>query len=1563
MKRLALFALVVFFATSCGGSDSDHGSTGADVRTDTTAVPDSAADQANSAPTAVLVAPTDGTRLSGGEIIALRGQVADPDEAASRLSVAWSGDTAGEFGTSTPAADGTVELDLPAGTLPPGDHVVTLTVTDHAGATDSDAVTLRVNHPPTAPVVALTPIPAHTGNDLEVEVVTEGEDEDGDTLSYERVAWYRDGELQPDRDGLRLTSGHTRRGEQWEVRVFPWDGLDEGPFATASVEIVNGVPHVTSAGITPDAGPSDATFTCRYEGFEDPDAGDPEQVFYGWRRGGEDIPFEVRCVPNCASDDDCSLGQICASATGRCVDAEATCAASVECGPPNSICRAGRCVAGCTTRGCPSGLTCNEATGACEAATALCATDEECDEGFHCDLWPGRRLKGGVEKDDALRCVVTPFDGIELGAPVTSAQATVMNAAPFVEGVALSPAEGTVETEFTCSAAAASDPDEDEVRLSYQWEVKGACGDCDFVTIPGTTSETLVNPPGAASRLFLKGDSLRCAVIPSDGATTGTPVRSNVVYVGNSTPTYGSVEVRPWPGATEMDVLTCVPSNPSDADGDEVSPASYVWWVDGVEVAGATGASLDGDDFDKGEVVTCGVAPTDGFAEGALVNSKNATTIRNTAPAMTGATLVPSDGLATDTFECAPAGWDDPDPPDAAGPGVSTGEPGVDVSPPAYRFAWYRNDEALATASTLDTIRPSDFGCVPGDRLHCTVVPFDGQDEGTEVSSETALLEGLPSVGSVTVSPETPTTTDDLVCAAHDVVDPDDDAVELAYAWYRDDELVASANEATLAAAETEKGETFTCTVTPSDARGSGASVESAAVTVVNTPPAVATATLSPEAGLPGTTFLCTPSGWSDPDDADAGGPGQSSAEPGVDAGPPAYRYAWLRNAVDMGLPASQNSVEATGFAAGEELQCVVTPYDGEAEGDPVSSNTARLGGPPSVDGATVSPADPTTQDALTCIPGEVSEPDGDEVTLRFAWTIDGEIVAGQTSDTLAASFTTRGDDVACIVTPHDADGDGDPAVAPPVTVVNSLPTAPVVAVTPGSATPGSELTCSVVTPSDDPDGDPVDYAYQWTLDGEVLDGQTTPSLIADLALGCGAWGCTVTPSDLEGEGPAGSDEAFTGSGAAIELDGPTDLAEIPHTAALSLGPLGQLTFEAWIRPASDGPGLIAQKRDPGGAGFTLRATLGAGVAATVWGGSGMTEIFVPGALTAGTWTHVALSYNGTLVRLFVDGQLLDSAAHTGSADNTGDLHLGGLPGGTADDAFLGRIDEVRLSSAGIYGVSFEPMLPVEESLGTIGLWHLDEGNGVVFLDATAGGSDGTTVQTTWVEGLCVPDVNHAPGAAEIAIVPNPAFDDDDLTCSVTVPAIDPDGDDVFYSVSWALDAVPQPAYDESWTIPAGDTTPGDLWACLVIPTDGTLDGPAAYDELLVEASGGIDPNGTFSISPVIQYTCADQGFGPMVVLNYTQLTLQDNGANLWVQPVMNSSMWSYGCTLQGSSAADGTILATCSLTGGCTETYTLSGTFTDNDTFTATLSAEYQGNCADCSYYEMTFTATRVAR
>jgi len=88
---------------------------------------------------------------------------------------------------------------------------------------------------------------------------------------------------------------------------------------------------------------------------------------------------------------------------------------------------------------------------------------------------------------------------------------------------------------------------------------------------------------------------------------------------------------------------------------------------------------------------------------------------------------------------------------------------------------------------------------------------------------------------------------------------------------------------------------------------------------------------------------------------------------------------------------------------------------------------------------------------------------------------------------------------------------------------VNTQPTAPVVQIAPDPAYNDSSLTCEIISPSYDDDGDSVTYTYSWLRNGSVT--SLTASTVSADETGIGDnWTCIVTPFDGTDYGPAGKD-------------------------------------------------------------------------------------------------------------------------------------------------------------------------------------------------------------------------------------------------------------------------------------------------------------------------------------------------------------------------------------------------------------------------------------------------------
>jgi concanavalin A-like lectin/glucanase superfamily protein/fibronectin type III domain protein len=184
-----------------------------------------------------------------------------------------------------------------------------------------------------------------------------------------------------------------------------------------------------------------------------------------------------------------------------------------------------------------------------------------------------------------------------------------------------------------------------------------------------------------------------------------------------------------------------------------------------------------------------------------------------------------------------------------------------------------------------------------------------------------------------------------------------------------------------------------------------------------------------------------------------------------------------------------------------------------------------------------------------------------------------------------------------------------------------------------------------------------------------------------------GAWsfdaGSGTTATDSSGRGNNGTLNGATWQtsgrfGGAISFNGAGGNVSVPDNASLDL--TNASTLEAWIYPTSAPAfaAVVAKERTGGGLPYGLESASGVSDAYVNTGGNATARS--SSALPVSSWTHLAQTYDGAAVRLYVNGALAASTPATGSLLNSTDpLRIGGDQ--TWGEWFAGRIDEVRIYS------------------------------------------------------------------------------------------------------------------------------------------------------------------------------------------------------------------------------------------------------------------------------------------
>lgn len=239
----------------------------------------------------------------------------------------------------------------------------------------------------------------------------------------------------------------------------------------------------------------------------------------------------------------------------------------------------------------------------------------------------------------------------------------------------------------------APDPNADAIAYTYAWYRNGI-----------VTTHTGDTVPAADTA---RGDVWRVEATPSDGYDVG-PAGVDDITIGNAAPSITSVTIEPTVAYTN-DTLTAVPSGFSDSDGDAAA-YRYQWAVNGVEVAGATDATLPGTYFVKGDDVTVTVRPWDGSVEGSAVTS-GVREIQNSLPSAPVVAIDPEYPEDDDALDCT----------------LVAESTDADGDPITYTYAWENN----GTASSVTSYRVGSTYTSNGDTWECTVTPNDGTADGT----------------------------------------------------------------------------------------------------------------------------------------------------------------------------------------------------------------------------------------------------------------------------------------------------------------------------------------------------------------------------------------------------------------------------------------------------------------------------------------------------------------------------------------------------------------------------------------------------------------------------------------------------------------------------------------------------------------------------------------------------------------------------------------------------------------------------------------------------------------
>jgi len=153
----------------------------------------------------------------------------------------------------------------------------------------------------------------------------------------------------------------------------------------------------------------------------------------------------------------------------------------------------------------------------------------------------------------------------------------------------------------------------------------------------------------------------------------------------------------------------------------------------------------------------------------------------------------------------------------------------------------------------------------------------------------------------------------------------------------------------------------------------------------------------------------------------------------------------------------------------------------GPATAKKVDANLA-----PTLTGVTLQPSRPQPG-TLVQARAEARDPEGDAVKVRFEWRVDGNLIGGARDGSLVVPDVRKGSELSVTAIASDGRAESDPVTAK-VRIGNQKPTVTSVRFEPAEAIkPGD--TVVAIAEGNDPDGDQLDFHYEWRIGGRKEGG------------------------------------------------------------------------------------------------------------------------------------------------------------------------------------------------------------------------------------------------------------------------------------------------------------------------------------------------------------------------------------------------------------------------------------------------------------------------------------------
>jgi|GEM_PF-3432539 len=708
-----------------------------------------------------------------------------------------------------------------------------------------------------------------------------------------------------------------------------------------------------------------------------------------------------------------------------------------------------------------------------------------------------------------------------------------------------------------------------------------------------------------------------------------------------------------------------------------------------------------------------------------------------------------------------------------------------------YRYSYFKNNRKLEYPDNQNFINPSDV--FKNDRFSIIVTPFDGEETGKSASLEFVVKNTAPSVCDFEIVPSNPTVTSEIeIKITRQSTDIDKDSLNYVYNLWLDGVFIPynfsnnkfmsnffKKNQEVKVGVRSFDGELYSQEVYKT-------------VRIFNSPPSAPEIVILPQNPTVESELKAI------------------IKKPSLDYDRDAinYKFVWFRNSEPI-KDAREGVLAPSFFKKGDIIKVEVTPNDGVVDGSKGSAEIKIINARPSnVVAHLAKTVLVSTDEATIVIDRESKDPDGDSISYKTEWFNSNKRIEALNDRLNSKGFALRKHD-RWDIKMYASDGvDRSDAINMSFEVKNTPPTRPEIAFEAAPVDRNNSLRVKVVKPSQDIDGDKVEYKIKWFVNGkEVEQVRDRSELRPEFFNKNQSVVVRVTPFDGEEVGESVETTTY--------IKNATPTAPVVDIEPKNPSVSSDITCKVTKQPVDiDGDVLISK--------FNWYKN-------SVLFLSGVENRLDKGFLKKGDKISCEMvSTDGEYVVNHRSAEVLV----VNSRPTKPELKILPENPSTRDelDCVIVRNSEDADSDKLIYHFEWKKNdKNYKENTGKLSSEEVLRGNKYT---CSVYSSDGESKSD--VSEVSVNIKNKRPAAPSVKLEPAYPFEGDELQCKIIKPSVDIEGDEVKYKFFWYKNGQVMNFATTSASMPGRLVKKGEIYNCEVVPYDFEGDGEKGYSNSVI---------------------------------------------------------------------------------------------------------------------------------